>query len=465
MTDRVNAALEEALAAAGFEISFTSYKVDLIPDGKIATDKAGLENKERVMHIGCFTNTYLPTINGVVRSVNSFRQGLTELGHNVFILAPRARRYKDTMPFVFRYPSLKIGLGYDLKLVMPVSRFANQLLPALKLDIIHSHHPFLLGEIAAKKAARLDLPLVFTFHTRYREYSHYAGIGQGIAEAVAHRRLSDYLKKCDQVIVPSNSIKQMLDRDYGTNQRVTVVPTGIDLRPYDTADGRPIREARGWGDGTVLVSVGRLAKEKNWETLLRAVARVFARRDGLRLAVIGDGVRRKAIQDLAYELGIAERVDFVGEVPFAEIPNYLKAADIFCFASITETQGLVTLEAMAARLPIVAVDGTGTRDAVEHGRQGLLTDNDSDALARAIEQTLDNPAMQNRFSQAATKRAAEFSLRRQSQKMLAAYEQAIETHQAGRTAPTPKTKRVLKTILGEQAWSQLTSASGLAGRR
>ena len=231
MTDRVNAALEEALAAAGFEISFTTYKVDLIPDGKIAPDKAGLENKERVMHIGCFTNTYLPTINGVVRSVNSFRQGLTELGHNVFILAPRARRYKDTMPFVFRYPSLKIGLGYDLKLVMPVSRFANQLLPALKLDIIHSHHPFLLGEIAAKKAAKLDLPLVFTFHTRYREYSHYAGIGQGIAEAVAHRRLSDYLKKCDQVIVPSNSIKQMLDRDYGTNQRVTVVPTGIDLGP------------------------------------------------------------------------------------------------------------------------------------------------------------------------------------------------------------------------------------------
>jgi hypothetical protein len=212
------------------------------------------------------------------------------------------------------------------------------------------------------------------------------------------------------------------------------------------------------------MSVGRLAKEKNWETLLRAAATVFARRDGVRLAVIGDGVECEAIQGLARELGISERVDFVGKVPFAEIPNYLKAGDIFCFASVTETQGLVTLEAMAAGLPIVAVDATGTSDAVEHGRQGLLTDNDSEALARSIEQMLDHPANLNGFSDAARKRAEEFSIQRQSQKMLAAYEQAIEAHRAGRTLPIPKPNGIFKTIVAGEAWNQWTVATGLAGK-
>ena len=416
------------------------------------------------MHVAFFSNAYLPVVTGVVRYVDTFRQGLTELGHNVFICAPRARKYEDRTPFVFRYPSLEIGLGYDLQMVVPVSRSVSQLLPSLKLDIIHSHHPFLLGETAAEKAAKLNLPLVFTFHTRYREYSHYVGIDQDLVKEITHRWLSDYLRKCHHVIVPSSSIKQMLVDDYGVSQQVTIVTTGIDLTPYDTADGQPIREARGWGDDTVLISVGRLAKEKNWETLLRAAAKVFARRDGVRLAAIGDGVERKAIQSLANELDLTERVDFVGKVPFAEVPNYLKAGDIFCFASVTETQGLVILEAMAAGLPVVAVDATGTCDAVEHGRQGLLTDNDSDALARSIEQMLDDRAMLNGFSEAARKQAEEFSMQRQSQKMLAAYEQAIEAHRAGRTLPIPKPNGIFKTIVDGEAWHQLTAATGLAGK-
>ena len=155
------------------------------------------------MHVAFFSNAYLPVVTGVVRSVDTFRQGLTELGHNVFIFAPRARKYEDRTPFVFRYPSLEIGMGYNVQMVIPVSRFANQLLPLLELDIVHSHHPFLLGETAAKKAAKLNLPLVFTFHTRYCEYSHYAGIGQGITKKVTHRKLSDYLSKCQHVLCPA----------------------------------------------------------------------------------------------------------------------------------------------------------------------------------------------------------------------------------------------------------------------
>ena len=417
------------------------------------------------MHIAFFSNTYLPVVSGVVRSIEAFRQAITNLGHNVFVFAPRAQGYEDKAPFIFRYPSLEIGLGYDMPMAIPVSHFVNQLLPSLKLDVIHSHHPFLLGETAAEKAVKLNVPLVFTFHTRYREYSHYVGLDQNLVKEVIHHWLSDYLRKCHHVIVPSQSIKQMLADEYGITRQVSVIPTGIDLSPYDQADGQAVRTARGWGDDTVLISVSRLAQEKNWGTLLRAVARVFSRREGVRLVAIGDGVERQAIEKLARELGIADRVDFIGKVPFTEVPNYLRAADLFCFASVTETQGLVTLEAMAAGLPVVAVNASGTGDAVEHGRQGLLTPNDSEALAQAIEQLLDNPAQLAEFSQAARKQAESFSLPRQAEKMLTAYRQAIEDHQAGRFVPAPKPKGILKTILNGEAWQKLLGLDENQGGR
>ena len=275
------------------------------------------------MHIAFYSNTYLPVVSGVVRSIEAFRQALTDQGHNVFVFAPRAQGYEDKAPFIFRYPSLEIGLGYDVQMAIPVSRFVNQLLPTLKLNVVHSHHPFLLGETAAEKATKLNVPLVFTFHTRYREYGHYVGLDQNLVKEVIHRWLSDYLRKCHHVIVPSQSIKQMLADDYGITRQVSVIPTGIDLNPYIQADGRSVRRARGWGDDTVLISVSRLAQEKNWHTLLRAVASAFNGRAGVRLAVVGDGVERQALEKLSRELAIADRVDFVGKVRFTEMPNYL----------------------------------------------------------------------------------------------------------------------------------------------
>jgi len=127
--------------------------------------------RSKPLHIAFFTNSYYPVLNGVVRSVASFREGLMKQGHNVFVFAQYDPNYKDEEPFIFRYPSLPLPLG-DISAAIPVSPFVDQLLPALKLDVIHTHHPILLGQTAARKAAELGLPLVFTFHTQYWEYTH-----------------------------------------------------------------------------------------------------------------------------------------------------------------------------------------------------------------------------------------------------------------------------------------------------
>jgi glycosyltransferase involved in cell wall biosynthesis len=351
-------------------------------------------------------------------------------GHNVFVFAQADASYKDDEPFIFRYPSLPLPLPGDIAAAIPVSPFVEQLLPALKLDVIHTHHPVLLGQTAARRAAELGLPLVFTFHTQYWEYTHYIPFPQETIQEflknAVHKWLMDFMQKCQHIIIPSESMREILVRDYGLEDRYTVIPTGTNLEPFLQADGKALRKEKGWQRDTVIISVGRLAPEKNWETLLRAFAKVHAQRRSLRLVLIGDGPARESLELLASELGIAERVTFVGAVPFEEIPSYLKAADVFCFASITETQGVVTIEAMAAGLPTVAVDGSGTRDIVEHGKQGFLVENDSDALAKGISKLLSDPQRLKRFGANALKRAKMFDIDLLGQQVIGVYEQAIQ---------------------------------------
>jgi glycosyltransferase involved in cell wall biosynthesis len=381
------------------------------------------------MHIAYFTNTYLPVVSGVVRSVQSFRNALTGLGHNVFVFA-QEDDYEDTEPFIFRYPSLRLPLPVDIPTALPVSAFVDQLIPKLKLDVIHTHHPFLLGQTAATKARDHNLPLVFTFHTQYHEYTHYIPLPQEQVQEFIKDRimnwLRDYMRKCQHIIIPSESMRSILVNDYGLVDRFTVIPTGLDLAPYKEVDGASLRAEWGWPDDKVIISVGRLAEEKNWGTLLQAFALALKEQPNLRLVLVGDGPQAQALRQLAGELEITERVMFAGRVPFDQIPAYLKAADLFSFASITETQGLATLEAMAAGLPVVAVTGPGTLDIVENGAQGFLVQNDPQDLANGIVKLLCDPGSMSEFKTAALKKSRGYDNKRLARKMLKVYEQAIQ---------------------------------------
>lgn len=406
------------------------------------------------LHIAHFTNTYHPVISGVVRSISTFREGLISLGHNVFIFAQSTSDYEDTEPFIFRYPTLDLPLPGEFPLTIPFSSFISNVLPILKLDVIHSHHPFLVGQAAASQAKDLDLPLVFTYHTRYREYSHYIALNQDLVKDVIDRWLGDYMQQCHHIVAPSESIRGMLAEDYGITNQVTIIPTGIDPEPFLNADGEPVRRERGWQDNKVLISVGRLAPEKNWGTLLEAAALVIKQDPQVKLVLIGDGDDREALEDQAAELGIANQVEFTGKVAFDDIPRYLKAADMFCFASVSETQGVVTAEAMAAGLPIVAVDASGTSDVVTNGQEGLLTENDSQALARAILRLLDDESLRHRFKETAVKTAQSLDLKHQAEKLVGVYEQAIESKAANRLVKVDKQRHIF-SLIDEDQWQKL----------
>lgn len=381
------------------------------------------------LRIGMFTNVYLPTTNGVVVSVETFRRALTELGHHVYIFGPDSGNIEDRAPYIFRYPALELPLQ-KYPLTLPVSPYIDHVIRNLKPQILHANHPALLGRVAERKSAELDLPLVFTYHTRYADYSHYADPlpQENVKEFIDHW-LASFMTACHQVVVPSQSIKDMLVKSYGDAiaSHISIVPTGVETAKYSQYQHEEARRKMGWPeDRKVLVTIGRLAKEKNFDLLIKAFARLSM--ENLSLVIMGGGDERKNLEALARELGVAERVQFPGLVPFDEVPIYLAAADLFVFASVTETQGLVTLEAMASGLPVAAVDASGTRDAVSPDCS-VLTEANDEALAAGIAEMLRHPTLPE-AREAARARAREFDVLVQGREMVKVYHKAMEAHKA-----------------------------------
>ncbi len=402
-------------------------------------------------HIAHFTNTYHPVVNGVVRSVGAFKKALTEIGHNAFVFTHQGD-YEDDEPFVFRYPSLDLPISVDIPAVIPVSLLVDAVLPILKLDVIHSHHPVLLGEAAADKARKHKLPLVFTFHSQYEEYSHYFPLPQQAVQKFIKEMIQEwmfeYVQKCHHIVIPSEGMRKMVVEEYGLESGYSVIPTGIDLEPYQNLDDGLIRRKLGWGNQKVIIGVGRLAKEKNWLTLLDACALAMAHRPDLRLVLLGDGPERSALEKHTRSLGIAQRVDFLGKIPLSEVPQYLAAADCFGFASLAETQGLVTLEALAAGLPVAAVAATGTSDIVIDSRQGFLTPNDSRALSQAFLKIFENPDQLAVFKAAALQQAKKFSIEAQARRLIEVYEQAIAAQQCGQYVRIAESRKKERKFAG-----------------
>ncbi len=385
--------------------------------------------------VAMFTNVYLPVTNGVVVSVESFRKALTRLGHDVFIFGPDSGDIEDRAPFVFRYPALELPLQ-KYPMALPMSPYIDHLIKNLKPQVLHANHPALLGRVAEKKSEELNLPLVFTYHTRYADYSHYADpLPQEEVKDFIEHWLGAFMSKCHHVVVPSESIKQMLEAKYGMSEFVSVVPTGIDLEHFSRYSKDEAREKLGWDeDRLYIVSVGRLAKEKSFDILIEAFA-LLDSKDAC-LVIIGSGDERKDLQRRAVQLGIGERVLFTGLLSTDQVPVYLSASDIFAFASVTETQGLVTIEAMASGLPVVAVDASGTREAVSE-ECAILTEPNAGALAQGLSSMLARSDL-SAVSEASRKRAATFGLLQQGSAMVEAYQKGIESHARGQRAFVPE---------------------------
>jgi glycosyltransferase involved in cell wall biosynthesis len=376
------------------------------------------------MRIAIFSNTYLPTISGVVRSISSYKLALEEMGHEVHVFTQGARGYQDKDPNVHRYVSFGLGLPNGLPVTIPISPSIDRLINDLRPDVIHSQHPLLLGDVAQKKARQLGIPLVYTLHAQYWHYGIYMPFRflRAPYNKYITKKVKEYLQACDHVISPSKSMNALMVKEFQVQKPITVIPTGINLMSYERVDRFRMRGKFGWNGDFVIISTGRLALEKNWRDLIQAGSQVIKNNMHVKLVLLGDGPQRKELEHQAKELGVSNKVEFVGMVPYEDVASYLVAADLYAFTSLTETQGLGTLEAMAAGLPVAAYEADGTRDVVVNGENGLLTEANSNVLAQVIMNLINESGQIKKLGAGALSTARQLDIRVLVKELIKVYE-------------------------------------------
>ncbi len=380
------------------------------------------------MKISMFTNTYLPHVGGVARSVSTFADELRNRGHRVQVIAPTFSDSpeKDDETIV-RVPAIQHFNGSDFSVRIPLPGIISEALADFAPDIIHSHHPFLLGDAALRLARTMELPLVFTHHTLYEQYTHYVPLDSPALKRFVIELATGYANLCNRVIAPSSSVKELLLKR-GVKSKVTVLATGIDIDLFSRGDGRQCRRRHGISDRTRIIGhVGRLAREKNLPYLAKAVTTVVKQREGVCFLVVGTGDAEQEIRTIFKERGCAEQLVMAGRLTGAQLADAYTAMDLFAFASRSETQGLVLAEAMAASTPVVALKASGVEDVVRHHVNGLVLGADSspDDFAGALGALLDDSDQLASLRNEARITAPEFSKESCTDRLVDLYRETI----------------------------------------
>ena len=341
------------------------------------------------MKILIATDWYKPVINGVVTSVENLKTGLKNAGHEVRILTLSPNMHSWQEEDVYYVASINMGIIYEkarLNWKMPKEMIEDIL--QWKPDIVHSQCEFSTFRIARAVAYACHIPLVHTYHTVYEDYTHYFSINHKMGKKVAEVFSRSILSDTDAVIVPSEKIHAMLLR-YKVQQKQYVIPSGIDMSRYRKQAGVRERLRASLGiqpEETVLLFIGRLAREKNLDEIFRYLK---DNRLKQKLLIAGDGPYRQELERMAKEFGIEEQLIFAGMIPSDQICDYYAAGDIFVNASKSETQGLTYMEAMASSLPLLCRADDCLKDVVADGENGCLYHNEQEFLQKLSALTQD----------------------------------------------------------------------------
>ncbi len=385
------------------------------------------------MDILMMTNTFTPFVGGVSRSVTAFSDQLRDLGHHVVIVAPEFENMPESEEDVIRVPAIQHFNGSDFSLVLPVPGYLSAHLEEFKPDIVHSHHPYLLGGTAVRIASGFGCPLVFTYHTMYEHYLHYVPAHAKRMRQFVINLVRGYCNLCDHVVAPSESVAKMI-RERGVEVPMDVVPTGVYVDRFEQGDGKAFRRSHRIPERAFVAGyVGRLAPEKNLSFLAEAVERFVARVPEAHFLVVGSGPSEDQLREVFVEQDSADRLHLVGSQEGEELIDAYHAIDAFVFASRTETQGMVLTEAMAAGTPVVAIDAPGVREVVRDRHNGRLIDlPDAVAFAEALREIARaSPEQRRAYSQAARATAAEFSMQKSARRLVEVYGKVLDREPLG----------------------------------
>ena len=332
------------------------------------------------MKIAIFTETYLPDINGVVTHIKMLKEGLESLGHEVLIVTADAKSRKHyTKEQVLHCPAVSAKRLYNYGLSSPLSLKRLQLLKKYNPDIIHIHQEFGIGLSGAVIAKILHKPLVYTLHTMYDDYIYYVAPKPMVPLV---RNMSHYYFKlladnATALTGPSKKVEEYF-KELGVHKPVNVIPNPVELDIFEPSNIEPEKKhafrAKYEVDDACFLACfcGRLGKEKSVDVLLGFWAQTVKAEDKLRLLIIGDGPSKRELEEQAQALGIADTVIFTGKVPHEELPPYYASCDVYITASLSDTNSISMLEAMATGLPVLHIYDELNRGQVVDGVNGFI---------------------------------------------------------------------------------------------
>ena len=384
------------------------------------------------MRIAFFTNAYKPITSGVVVHIEHLRKALQRQGHQVYVFAPEYHDYVDADEGIYRFKSMDLTQKVDFPVAVPYTAGAMEVLREFRPDLIHVHHPFVMGPAGARCAKKLDIPTLFTFHTDYQLYTDLIPFPELWVKTAANRLVRDFCNKMTCVVTPAESKRRQL-LSIGVERPIHVIPNAVDAAAYarvDEEETEALRRQYYLRGQRVLLYVGRLSAEKNLPFLLEAY-KLILRQDGhCRLLLVGGGPQEEELRDKVRQMGLTDRVTFTGNVEYDRLPAYYRLADAFLFASRNESCPLAVLEAMAAGLPIMALDAPWARDLLRHGENALLLPNDLQQYTEAVLELFAHPQVREQLRQGALATAPQYSVERIADRITAIYEAVRRTYEA-----------------------------------
>lgn len=381
------------------------------------------------MNIAMFTNDYKPIIGGVSSSISTFTEDLQAMGQKVLIVTLEFPSAEVSDESVIRLPAIKEVAGTQFSAKLPGSTGLTDQLEAFAPDIIHSHHPFMVGDTALRVARQRGLPLVFTHHTLYERYAYLFSRESRTLEQIAVAIATEYANLCNLVLAPTHSIKELIE-SRGVHVPVEIIPTGIDIDAYSNGDRSAFRkEHKIPQDAFVLGYLGRVVEAKNMGFLTKAAVPFLQKNKDSWFLVVGEGESIDEIRRQIRDGGVADRVVLTGSLTGTAAADAYAAMDVFGFASKTETQGIVLIESLCAGVPVIALDAPGARDILKDKETGLLLDEHAtcEEFASAIKHVKDSPDLLSSMRKESRRRAQEFNRKACAEKLLDVYTRLRES--------------------------------------